>query len=263
LYLSPNALFGSGDADLTYDVPAIGRNFAVLVPFFYLGVVFAALMAMGRVQGPMRRSDAALLLAWLALFPVPGSLTQSHMHLLRGIHGFPLVPIFSAAGFLWLTLAVASTTVATAVRWSMAFLVLFAALDFSRTYFTKYPAVSKARFQYGLADLFAYVLPHQTQYRSIVVDADINQPYVYLLFYSRWDPRKLDYREVEGGEKARVVRLGKFRFEPVNDQEIANAPLIYRVDDGSRIWYSAYDVRGTLVVKQEVSMNDPTTPVRR
>jgi 4-amino-4-deoxy-L-arabinose transferase-like glycosyltransferase len=263
LYLSPLALFGSGDADLTYDVPAIGRNFAVLAPFFYLGVFFAALTTMGRLQASMRRSDAALLLAWLALFPVAGSMTESLMHLLRGLHGFPLVPIFSAAGFFWLTRAVASSTVATAVRVSVACLVLFAALDFPRTYFTKYPAASKPRFQYGLAELFAYVVPHQAQFRSIVLDADINQPYMYLLFYSRWDPHKLDYREVDGGEKAQVVRLGKFRFEPVTEQRIAKAPLIFRVDDGSRTWYSAYDVRGTLVVKQEVSIDDPKVPARR
>jgi hypothetical protein len=262
LYQTPNALFGSGDADLTYDVPGFGRNFAVLAPFFYLGVFLATLRAMGRLQAPMRRSDAALLLTWLALFPVAGSMTATHMHLLRGIHGFPLVSIFSAAGFFWLTRAVASATVATAARASVACVVLFAALDFSRSYFTQYPAESKARFQYGLAELFAYLLPHQAQFRSIVLDADINQPYVYVLFYSRWDPRKLDYREVNGGKKAQVERLGKFRFEMVPERRIAKAALTFRVDDGLQTWYSAYDVGGTLVIKQAVPQIDTKVSFR-
>ncbi|MDB5040058.1 MAG: hypothetical protein JWN27_784 [Candidatus Eremiobacteraeota bacterium] len=263
LYLSPIALFGRGNADLTYDVPGIGRNFAVLAPFFYLGVFFTTLTATRRLQAPMRRSDAALLLTWLALFPVAGSLTATHMHLLRAIHGFPLVPIFSAAGFLWLTRAVASATVATAAQVSMTCVALFATLDFSQSYLTKYPDASKARFQYGLAELFTFVLPHQAQFGSIVVDAKINQPYVYVLFYSRWDPRKIDYHEVDGGEKAHVVRLGKFRFEAVTEQRIAKARLIFRVDDGSRTWYSAYDVRGTLVVKQGVPRDDTKVSFRR
>jgi 4-amino-4-deoxy-L-arabinose transferase-like glycosyltransferase len=260
LYLSPSSLFGSGDDDPTYHVPGFGTDLVVLAPFFYLGVFFAVLSALGR-RSPLalRRTDAALLLAWLALFPVAGSLTRQYMHLLRGIHGFPLVPLFSAAGIAGLIGSIAPARLALALRALLALFVVVGSVRFSYAYFTRYPEISKAPYQYGLEALFAYLVAHRAECRSVAIDREVNQAYIYLLFYARRDPRSLPYDQLRP-HRGRIARFENVQFDAkVTKARVAHLPLVDRVTDGSRTWYTVYDGRGSCLVRQEIPQ-DPTAP---
>ncbi len=248
LYLSPISLFGSGDANVRNHVPGFGSNFAFLAAFFYIGAFLTILTAWRE-----RSRHAVFLLIWLALFPVAGSLTTGFMHVLRSVHGLPLVPIFAAMGVVGLSQALPSATLRRALYATVVVLTFFAALDFATYYLTEYRNVSKAAYQYGLRDVVTYVLWHEPRFRSIIVDDSIAAPYIYVLFFAKRDPRTLDYQEINADPDGKVRRLGKFRFEPVGDKRITGARLIYRVIDAGSTWYSVYETRDRTCLVQRAS----------
>jgi hypothetical protein len=260
-----------------------------IVPFFVILFVLAVLHAAeASVRGPLVRAVrvalaalaaaaltyaypveklfvpllryARLLLVWLVLFPLAGSLTGEYMHVLRAIQGFPLVPIFAAIGIAALVDALARAPLRRALYAVLFVVGCTATLDYTADYFTNYRETSKFAYQYGLREVFAYVLPRQRAFRAVVLDAAIHKPYIYLLFYARRDPRTPNYGELEPprGDTA-VRRIGTFRFERVDSARIAGARLIRRVGDGSATWYRIYETRDHVCVVQRVR-STPTIP---
>jgi 4-amino-4-deoxy-L-arabinose transferase-like glycosyltransferase len=249
LYLSPIALFGSGDSDIQHHLPTFGSTFAFLAPFFYLGVVFVLASALRRPHAPVStlslvpHRSAILLLLWLALFPLPGSLTEAYMHVLRAVQGLPLIPIFAAAGIVGIADALALVPLRDALYGTLAVVAGFTSLDYMANYLTNYRDASKAAFQYGLREALTYVLPRQRLFREIVVDDAIREPYIYVLFYERRDPRTLKYAELEPHGERTVRRMRVFRFEPVDRTRLMHAHLIHAVRDDLGTWYRIYETR--------------------
>jgi 4-amino-4-deoxy-L-arabinose transferase-like glycosyltransferase len=63
------------------------------------------------------------------------------------------------------------------------------------------------------------VVAHQDEYKNVYFTNLWGQPYIYLLFYQRYDPAKYQtnhvYREGEGGDVGNVESFGKYKFGKV------------------------------------------------
>jgi hypothetical protein len=193
-----------------------------------------------------------LLLVWLVLFPLPGSLTTDYMPVLRGIQGFPLVPIFAAAGIAGVVNALEGVPLRRTLYAVLVAVGIFTTLDFIANYLTNYRNASKWPNQYGLQEVFAYVLPREGAFRTIVVDDAVVKPYIYALFYSRHDPRTLDYREFDTNNDQIVRRMGRFRFEPVDRRRLAGARLIHEVRDEMGTWFTIYETHDRTCLVQRM-----------
>jgi 4-amino-4-deoxy-L-arabinose transferase-like glycosyltransferase len=242
LALSPVALFGSGDADVQHHLPGFGSTFAFLAPFFYLGVVLIARPALAGAARPLvPRRSAALLVIWLLLSPLPVALTTDYMHVLRGVQGLPLVPIFAAIGIVGALRAVEGRQLRRAIGAVLLLVGGAATIDFTANYLTDYRNTSKAAYQYGLREVVADVLLVQRRCRTVVIDDAINQAYVYLLFYGRRDPRTLVYAQLEESPGTHNIRrLDRYTFAPVTPAHVASAKVLAAIGDDAGTWYRIY-----------------------
>jgi len=104
--------------------------------------------------------------------------------LLRVIHGLPLVVIFSSLTFayLWQFFKKQHTFIFITI------IALFCLIGFGKYlkfYFTKYPDLVFKHFQYGTDQYSKFLLRNEDKFDKVIIDKNINQPYIYYLFYSR------------------------------------------------------------------------------
>ncbi|MBS3028921.1 MAG: hypothetical protein HCA25_18065 [Dolichospermum sp. DET50] len=93
-------------------------------------------------------------------------------------------------------------------------------------------------FQYGIKDFMNYVITNEDRFAKIVIDNQINQPYIYYLFYSKYDPKLINHLEIQPDKE--IKKIGKYEFRNIDNQEIVNTQEIYQVNDKDRIWYRIY-----------------------
>src|SRR3989344_3372942 len=88
----PNFLFIKGGDHYQFSVQNQGLLSWVNLPFFYLGI-----LVLLRSQSKYK----SLLLTWLLLAPIPGSLVRDAPHTLRAVTMLPLPMLFSSLGVTW------------------------------------------------------------------------------------------------------------------------------------------------------------------
>jgi hypothetical protein len=199
----------------------------------------------------LQRQPAALLLLAIICYPIPGSLTRPAPHLLRGAQYFPLAALCAAVGIAVLSEGLARLVAGrqqALVRAALAALLLVPALPevFARQqyYFTAYGDSVVWHYQYGLKEALEFASARQAGYDEIWIDRT-NQPYIYVLFYTRADPSA-----VHTGLQVRrqppyfnsVSAFGKYRFgDPANGGQIT-LPVLYSI--ARPAGQIRYEVRG-------------------
>jgi hypothetical protein len=126
---------------------------------------------------------------------------------------------------------------------------------YSRLYSQTYPAKSAASFQYGIKQGVEYALDHQNNYRRVVIDRSINQPYIYYLFYSHYRPRLLNYAEINVFKDLPgpyiMPAIGKYQFNVVSNKDVDAAKKLKTIQKFNRTWFTLYDDgHGSLIMKK-------------
>ncbi len=240
-YFSPEFNFGISDSNIMQRVPGFGANYDFLSVFFYIGILGCLTVIFKKDNSTYpRRQIILLLLAWLLIAPIPASLTETYYHTLRMIHGLPLTIIFVVFGLKIIVNSLKDIQIKNRLVWTIIFIGVMNIPSFSYVYFHKYPqqTLTKEMFQYGIKDFMNYVITNEDRFAKIVIDNQINQPYIYYLFYSKYDPKLINYLEIQPDKE--IKKIGKYEFRNIDNQEIVNTQEIYQVNDKDRIWYRIY-----------------------
>ena len=199
-YLSFRFLFQEGDPILRHSVRGFGENLLSLSPWFLLGFVAA-----------FARPRRGLLLAcWLLTFPVAAALIRETPSATRSIVGAPLFPLLAAVGLTatWSIVALLRPRARVALRvvlvLAVASTIGVEAAHYLRSYFVEYPKYSAAGldgFQYGYRQAIRLMEERRAEYDQLVLTAtDVNQPWIFALFYTQRDPRSFHATEDTGYE---------------------------------------------------------------
>jgi hypothetical protein len=122
----------------------------------------------------------------------------------------------------------------------------FYLINFSLKYFEQYPGLSANFYQYGARQYSEYLLTNDDKFLSVKVDANINMPYIYYLFYSGQDPHQYNHAEIntkdEGpGRWVAVSKLGKYTFDTITPEDLEKSTEIYAVkDNNNKIFYKIF-----------------------
>jgi hypothetical protein len=126
----------------------------------------------------------SLILLWLILAPLPAILSRDQVHAVRSLNmAIPLVFI-SAIGL---------TSVLKQLRVvGFGFLVFYflSFVYFCDAYFVHLPKHSSKLWEYGYKQIVETVTPIQYNYEKVVVQQSFAQPYIYFLFFNKYDPAK-------------------------------------------------------------------------
>lgn len=146
-----------------------------------------------------KRRDAvsAFLFAWFLMAPIAASPTSETPHAIRTLVFLPIFQIFTAFGLFaaidWIKVAQKKMHRAMYVL-TMAGAAVIVAGIFANTvyYFHMYYAHMNREYsrfwQYGYKQAVIYTEEHKSQYKKIVVSTKLEQPHMFFLFYTKYDP---------------------------------------------------------------------------
>lgn len=199
-HFNPRFLFINGGSQYQFNIPNHGLLYFTCLPFFYIGL--------------LKVFKHKVILLWLLLSPIAGSLTRDAPHTLRAITMLPVVIIITTYG-----VSIVSK------KFRPLQLLLTATLLFSLDYFL-FPVAFNYRtnyswsWQYGYKEAVQFIKDRYSQYDQIIFTKRYAEPHEFFAFYWPWDPANFQ-KTKEWDYHANwywINGLDKIKF--VNDWEV-------------------------------------------
>lgn len=217
-YFSPSFLFYSG---LPLTSPgSYGMGVLYLFEFITLPLgVYSFIKGRGVVK------YKEIILAWLFLGIIPASLTNNEQHPGRTVFLAPVLVIFSALGLveLFRMLRKIHKLFLRAALMTLFSLFFFWCLAHAYLSYTVYfPLERDEDFMDGTKEAVEYMLQNQQNYKEIVFDPYrgvvapniVSIPHMYILFYSKYDPKTYQTETKKTGDE--YFSFGKYTIRKIN-----------------------------------------------
>lgn len=214
-HFSPNFLFLKGGSNYQFNVSGLGLLYPLELPFVVLGLFILL---------KKRNKFTWVILSWLLLAPIPGSLTRDAPHTLRAIIFLPVFSILTSLGIWsiwdWLKAKAGSFRFVLAVIYFL--LTLFLLKSFWQVYTTSYRTDYSWSWQYGYKEVVFFLKENHDKYDKIIVTKKYGEPHEFILFWWPWNPNEFQNDQ----NLVRYFRtdwywvdsFGKFNF--INDWEV-------------------------------------------
>jgi len=159
-----------------------------------------------------RNRMTAFVFLWLILSPLPAVLTRDQVQAVRAYNMIIPLTIISAFGLSYL-LSVVKKPI-----YYMPYTIFFfcSLIYFLDSYFIHLPMHNAKYWSYGYKQVVEDLLPIQNNYKTVYFQQSYDQPYIYYLFYSKYDPAKYQ-KNAElsfylGPDVGLVEKLDNIRF---------------------------------------------------
>jgi 4-amino-4-deoxy-L-arabinose transferase-like glycosyltransferase len=216
-HFQPNFLFIKGDGNPKFSIQNTGQFYIIEAPLLVLGMLLLYL----------RYPKIAFFLTyWLVVSIIPSATARETPHALRIENSLPTWQIFIAY-----TLVSISSFNFRGLGKIILFsiiggLYLFESIYFLHTYFTHYPKQYSGEWQFGYRQAIQASDIYYPVYKHIVISDTIGRPYMYTLFYEKFDPGRY-WQSVKSGFDAAgfydVKSFDKYIF-------VRGAPASYNHD---------------------------------
>jgi 4-amino-4-deoxy-L-arabinose transferase-like glycosyltransferase len=220
-YFHGEFLFMTGDPIQRNKVPETGQMY--LFDIFFLAIGFAVLF---KSKFEFQNSKFTLLW-WLVVAPTAAALTFQSPHALRAQNMVIPLTIISALGLTNIFQCLAKLEKSNYKFIGYLFIGIFVIWNFARyqhMYWKhmarEYPFSS----QYGMQELTEYLIQEQQKYDKIVVTDRYDQPYILLLYYSKYSPNifralhQLSPRDQYGFST--VAHFDKYTFRSIDFDDV-------------------------------------------
>lgn len=203
-HFSPDFLILNGDKNLRSQQANFGQLYLPELILLPLGFLY-----MLKSKSKIRLLPLMLLL----LGPIPAAATKESPHALRALSMVPFISIISAAGVAWIW------------HWSrmkslinivvlIIFLILFE--NYFWSFQNIYPKDSANEWQYEYKNIYTSYAQEFDKYRRIMISDQYAQPYIFALFYLKYDPEKFRQEvlrnDISQWGFSTVKKFGKFEF---------------------------------------------------
>jgi 4-amino-4-deoxy-L-arabinose transferase-like glycosyltransferase len=173
-HFSPGFLFISGDRIDRSRVPGVGQLYLTFLPFLLIGLIYCLYN--------LKRRPYKLIILWLAIAPIPASLTFQSPHALRAENMIIPLALTIAIGIYRSALYINKHFKKFSITICL-LLSLLLTLEFGRylyQYYVVYPKDIPIAWQYGFRDLAEYVKVNYEKYDKIVISTRYDQPYIFM-----------------------------------------------------------------------------------
>jgi hypothetical protein len=211
-HYSDRFLFFTGDyQNVKHSPPYHGMLLLSDIVFTSLGLVF--LIKLGW------KKNTQFVWWWLLLAPLPAALSRDQVHAIRSYNMVIPLTILSAMGicmvFVWARKY--SRLIRKSFYLAVATIILGSFVYFVDSYYVHQPIHHANEWSYGFREAVREITPVQDDYDRIVFKQSYAQPYIYFLFYQKYDPakyqRKASLQESSYGDVGLVKRLDNIYFE--------------------------------------------------
>lgn len=183
---------------------------------------------------------AKLLISWVLIAPLAASPTSETPHAIRTLVFLPALQIFTAAGLAQFGLfAVHTVTHVRGLRRFLALtvtgmLALFIGINtiyYFHMYYVHLNHEYSRFWQYGYEQAVEYAEAHKEKYDKIVVSPVLEQPHMFFLFYTKYDPVRYQAAggTASGGFAEMGNRFDKYEFRPIPNwnNEVHDGKTLY------------------------------------
>lgn len=209
--LSPNFLFVTGDKNPKFSTQDTGQMYLWDLPFLLAGLLFLF---------RKREKNWWIAPSWILIGIIPAAFARETPHALRIEGALVAFLIVSGYGFyqflIWLSSSKNMLFKYRRQIASVSMLALFFSLFyFMHGYMIHYPRETSAEWQYGYKESISYLNQVSQKYDNIIFSDVLGRPYIYLLFYSKFDPQQ--FRDVAQIDRdvfgfVHVNKIGKYIF---------------------------------------------------
>jgi len=172
-----NFLFVDGDAVPRSGSPEMGQLYLIELPFLLYGI-YSFIRSI-----KIDKEIKYFLIAYLLISPLASSMTFQAPSALRSLSLVIPISIFTAFG-LYKTSHYLST-------YLVLFLYLVSCLYFIDAYFTHSPQRYSFAWNRGFSEIVPLIEKEKNNYENIYFTDKYDQPYILYLFFSRYDPVKI------------------------------------------------------------------------
>jgi 4-amino-4-deoxy-L-arabinose transferase-like glycosyltransferase len=178
-HFDPTFLFFMGDPEVPrYKVPNIGQVYWALLPFLIIGIY----------QALKLKKD--LLIAWFLIAPVASSLTFQTPSAVRAIYMVIPLSIIIGLGILASYQFFQHIVLKKAFTVILSLGILYSSVYYYDAYFAHMGIRTPYYWQDGYQELVKKVGVLQDKYDRIEITNEKGTPYIYFLFYQKYDPEK-------------------------------------------------------------------------
>ena len=178
---SPEFLFVRGGGNNSHNIVNFGNMYLIEAPFLFLGLIYLFVIKKGRERN--------LILLWFFIAPIAASITKDAPHTNRMFSIFPILSLTSAFGIYWLL-----TEIIRKKLFKKMFIGLLIALFIINVlmyidrYFVHFPRNEAANWGIGYRALNELLTTPSLSSKKVIMARPKYSPYIYLLFYSKYDP---------------------------------------------------------------------------
>lgn len=202
-----------GGDNNSHNILNFGNMYLVEAPLLFAGLIYLLVLKKGK--------ERSLVLLWFFISPIAASITKDAPHTNRMFAIFPMLSIITAFGIYWLL-----TDVIKRKLFKNIFLGLFVALFIMNIfiyldrYFVHFPRNESVNWGIGYKALNDLLISPAFSSRKIVMSRPNYSPYIYFLFYSKYNPglyqkQALRYPPTRDGF-VDVREFGRYEFRDID-----------------------------------------------
>jgi hypothetical protein len=218
-HFSPDFLL-KGDKNSRSQIPGMGQIYFIDIPLVLAGMLY---LVKNRTK-----YGFLLFLLFLSSF-IPASLTKEAPHALRSLSAVPFLAVFWGLGLYYLYFKSKSLGVLAVTICLVLSLVFFE--NYLTHFFTSFRSLSSQDWQYGYSDIFLNHKSEFDKYKKIVVSDEYGQPYIFALYYLKYNPDRflaeVKYNGVENWGFSKVSSFGKFEFRKISKKDLNKDTLVF------------------------------------
>lgn len=176
-HFSPRFLFFEGDwGNLGHSSPYQGQLLLADIVLLIGGVVALIRKRVSR--------EVLFIFLWLVLSTLPSILSRDQIHAVRALNmSVPLIVILAFGAMEMMKLSKV---------WKLLILAVYigSIVYYLDSYFIHLPVHNSEAWSYGYKQVVQVVTPIEANYKTVRVQQSFAQPYIYFLFYQKYDPAK-------------------------------------------------------------------------
>lgn len=180
-YFSPNFLFNRGDSIGRHSVTGMGQLYVFEIPLIVLGLLYL-------VSKKTRANK--FLLTWFLIAPIPAAISTPNPHALRAITFIPMYSLLAALGASSFMQKASKTKVKIILTAALFLIGTYNFNTYLHLYYKHYPKEKGPDWQEGYKGALTYVAQNYQNYQKVVISDALLKPYIYTLFYLKYDPAK-------------------------------------------------------------------------
>lgn len=206
-YFSYTYLFKNGDQGPRASIKTVGEFYKIDLILVIVGLI--------SILWAKKWKVFFILVAWLALSPIPGALSATEPSAIRGMFMIGPVILLSAYGAASLISFLNNKTAKVVGILLIVLLLGMEARNYLKYYYASYAQKEAIEWQYGMKQIVMYLKGHSDYFR-VYMDKIRQQPYIFFLYYFKTPLPELlktvKYDESESKSFNTVVSFDKYRF---------------------------------------------------